>query len=214
MAPIESSGVGEPVGFPFLPDALEALIATGELERAERLLVPFEQRALELDRAWARATGARCRGLLYAARGELEHAEAEFARALEQHRRLTMPFEEARTLMTLGQLQRRARKPKQARAAIARADEVFEALGARLWADRARAELARTHLRQVPGELTPTERRVAELAAAGGTNRQIAGQLFVSAKTVEANLARVYRKLGIHSRAELGMRMAGELESD
>ena len=95
-----------------------------------------------------------------------------------------------------------------ARELLERAAEIFETIGASLWAGRARAELARTHVREAPLELTPTEERVAELAAAGLTNKTIAERLFVSPKTVEGNLARVYRKLGIRSRAELGRVMA------
>jgi len=78
-----------------------------------------------------------------------------------------------------------------------------------MWAERTRAEIARLGLRPAsPLTLTATEERVAALAAAGHTNRQVARDLFLSPKTVEANLARVYRKLGISSRAELGAAMA------
>ena len=82
-------------------------------------------------------------------------------------------------------------------------------MGTPLWAERARAELARTRSEptRAPG-LTPSEQRVAELAASGMTNRDIAAALFISPKTVEANLSRIYRKLGIHTRAELGQCMA------
>jgi DNA-binding NarL/FixJ family response regulator len=86
---------------------------------------------------------------------------------------------------------------------------VFDELGTPLWAARARADLARTTVPAGDGtELTPSERRVAELAAAGMTNRQVAGTLFISTRTVEVNLSRIYRKLGIRSRAELGARVA------
>jgi DNA-binding CsgD family transcriptional regulator len=86
---------------------------------------------------------------------------------------------------------------------------IFDDLGTPLWAARARSELERTggKLRGTVG-LTPSEQRVAELAAAGMTNRDMAAALFISPKTVEANLSRVYRKLGIHSRAELGAVMS------
>ena len=78
-------------------------------------------------------------------------------------------------------------------------------MGTPLWADRARAELARTNVAPRPEfVLTPSEQRVAELAATGMTNRDVAAALFISPKTVEANLARIYRKLGIKTRAELG----------
>jgi DNA-binding NarL/FixJ family response regulator len=81
---------------------------------------------------------------------------------------------------------------------------VFESLGTPLWAQRARAELDRASGVRTRAELTASERRVAELAASGVTNREMAATLFISPKTVEANLSRVYRKLNIHSRAELG----------
>ena len=87
---------------------------------------------------------------------------------------------------------------------------IFERLGAPAWEAQARMELDRVGLRRSPDELTASERRVAELAAQGLTNREVASQAFMSPKTVQANLTRVYRKLGIHSRAELGARMAEE----
>jgi DNA-binding CsgD family transcriptional regulator len=119
-----------------------------------------------------------------------------------------MPFERARTLLLLGQLQRRRRRKEPAAVALGDALRTFERLGAQLWAARARAELARvTTVASAGAVLTPTERRVAELAATGMTNREVAGDLFISPKTVEANLARIYRKLGIRSRAELGQVM-------
>ncbi len=108
-----------------------------------------------------------------------------------------------------GQIQRRAKRKRAARETFTEAAATFDAIGARLWADRARQELERTGVRHTEGdELTPTELRVAELAAQGLTNRRIAETLFLSAKTVEANLSRIYLKLGIRSRAELGRAMA------
>ncbi|MDT5243343.1 MAG: hypothetical protein QOD36_719, partial [Mycobacterium sp.] len=125
-----------------------------------------------------------------------------------EHDRLPMPFERARTQLLLGQLTRRERSDSTPvlRDALA----VFEQLGTALWANRARAELAGRRTRAQPRRedaLTPAELRVAELAASGMTNRNVAATLFISSKTVEATLARVYRKLGIQSRAELGQRV-------
>ena len=115
----------------------------------------------------------------------------------------------ARTLLVLGRVQRRAKQKAAAKQSLERALELFEALPAPLWSERAREELSRIGLRRAaPGELTESERRVAELAASGLTNREVAARLFMSPKTVEANVARAYRKLGIHSRAELGARLA------
>ncbi len=151
---------------------------------------------------------ARSRALVAAARGELDRALSAIEAALAEHERLEMPFERARTLLTVGRLQRRRKRRKAARESLERSLDIFETLGAPLWADKARAELERTHLREAPHELTPTEEQVARVAASGLTNREIAERLFLSPKTVEANLARVYRKLGIRSRAELGAAMA------
>ena len=111
-----------------------------------------------------------------------------------------MPFELARTLLCLGRVERRRKLRKCARAALGQALDIFERVGTPLWATMARTELERTHLREAPCDLSPTELRVAEMAGSGLTNRQIATRLFVSPKTVEGNLARAYAKLGIRSR--------------
>jgi DNA-binding CsgD family transcriptional regulator len=198
----------EPGTLLFLPDALEALIALDALDAAEHLLDASLERARAVDRVWALATGERCRGLLLAARGDLVGASVQLESALVQHQRLDMPFEVARTQLCLGRVERRRKRRKAARMALTQALELFERLGTPLWAARARAELERTHLRQAPAGLSPGELRVAELAGQGLTNRQIARRLFISPKTVEANLGRAYAKLGVSSRAELGARMA------
>ena len=113
-------------------------------------------------------------------------------------------------MLVAGQLERRRRKKRVASEHLRNAAAEFEEMGARLWAERAKAELRRVGLRRsAPDELTESERRVAELAASGLKNREVAAQLFLSPKTVEATLARVYRKLEIHSRAELGARLGG-----
>ena len=115
-----------------------------------------------------------------------------------------MTFDLARTLLTLGSVQRRARKRAAAREVLVRALSTFEELGAVLWADKARAELARIAGRAPAGwGLTPTEYRVAELVASGLTNREAAARLFLTQKTVEFHLRNVYRKLGVRSRTEL-----------
>jgi DNA-binding NarL/FixJ family response regulator len=119
-----------------------------------------------------------------------------------------MPFELGRTLLVQGQLLRRRGERRAGREALQRALAIFEEIGARLWAVKARAEIARIGVRRAPEELTEGEDRVAELAAQGLTNPEIAARLFMSRRTVEANLSRAYDKLGIHSRAELGATMA------
>jgi DNA-binding CsgD family transcriptional regulator len=203
-----ATGMREPADHRFHADHIEAVLALGELERAEALLGRLEERARTLPRPWTLAVASRCRGLLQAGRGEREDAVASLQGALTWHERLDMPFELARTLLCLGQVQRRRNRRRAAREALADALELFERLPAPLWAERTRAEIARIGVRRAPEELTVNEQRVAELAAAGLTNREIAAKLFLSRRTVEANLARAYRKLGIRSRAELGAQMA------
>jgi DNA-binding CsgD family transcriptional regulator len=201
-------GLGEPALLRHHADHIESLIGLGELELADAALGRLEEQARATQRAWALAAGARCRGLLLSARGDLDGAATTLDQALTEHARLPIPFERGRTLLVKGQIHRRRNERRLAREALLESIAVFEELGAPLWAEKARAELRRTGLRRgARGELTPTEETVASLAASGLTNRQIAERVFVSPKTVEANLARVYRKLGIRSRAELGARM-------
>ena len=193
----------------YAADAVEALVALGRSDEAEQVIETLERNGRRLDRSWMLAVGGRCRGMMLAAKGDLDAAEREARRALVEHDRLPMPFERARTQLLLGQLQRRQRQKQSATATLGDALHVFEELGSPLWAARARAELERTNV--APGgrdlALTPSERRVAELAASGMTNRDMAAKLFMSTKTVEANVTKIYRKLGIHSRAELGALM-------
>jgi len=205
---LERSGVGEPDPHRFLPLALEALIALDELERAERLLADFEERALALDRIWALAAGARCRGVLLAAKGDLDGAADALQLALREHARVEMPFERARTLLVQGRVRRRRRERRAARASVEEALAVFERLGAQLWAQRARAELEPLRPHRDDDELTTAERRAVALAAEGNSNKEIAASLFISVHTVELHLSHAYAKLGIRSRAQLARRLA------
>jgi DNA-binding CsgD family transcriptional regulator len=199
------TGSEEPNRAWFAPDEIDALIQLGELERAEQIIEWLEDRGQALDRPRALATGARCRGLLLAARGDLDGAIASLDLAEKEHERLTDPFELGRTLLVAGSLRRRAKQKRPASDALAKALEIFERLGAGLWAQRTRAELAAIGGRPAAtGELTSTELRVAHLAIAGRTNREIAAAMFISVRTVETHLSRVYHKLGVRSRTELG----------
>jgi DNA-binding CsgD family transcriptional regulator len=187
-----------------LGDLLEALIATGELDEADAILETWEERAAALDRAWALAILARGRGLLLAARGDLEAAFASFKGALAEHARSNDPFHHARTLLALGRTQRRAKRRRAARTTLQEALAIFERLGASLWADQTRTELARIGGRTPTGdELTEGERRIASVVAEGRTNREVAAELFLTVHSVETALTRIYRKLGVRSRAEL-----------
>jgi DNA-binding CsgD family transcriptional regulator len=195
----------------FVPDAVEAMVALGQHADAEPLIEALERDGSRLGRSWMLAVGARCRSMWLAANGDIASAYRLVEDAMSEHDRLPMPFERARTQLLLGQLQRRQRRKEAASKTFGEVLRAFDALGTPLWADRARAELTRTKV--APSRdlaLTPSERRVAELAASGMTNRDVAAALFISPKTVEANLARAYRKLGIKTRAELG-RIIGNL---
>jgi DNA-binding CsgD family transcriptional regulator len=191
-------------------ELVEALIGAGRLEDAERELALFESDAERASAASSIAISHRGRALLEAANGRLDPALDAAERSVHGLDALPMPLERARSLFAVGQIRRRRKEKRLARAALEEALGAFESAGAAGWAERTRAELARIPIRQASAGLTPTEERIATLAAAGLTNREIAERTFVSPKTVEANLARAYRKLGIRTRAELGRVMAGE----
>ncbi len=197
--------VRHPGRFKLAGDQVEAALALGDIQRAAVIEARLDEAARIAPTPWVLAVGARSTGSLAAARGDFAAAAAAFDRALLEHEDLPMPFERARTLLAKGRLHRRRKEKRLADETLRAALAEFEALGAAVWEEQTRAELARVGRRpHAPDELTETERRVAELAAAGLTSRQIAEQAFVAPKTVGNTLGRVYQKLGIHSRAELG----------
>jgi DNA-binding CsgD family transcriptional regulator len=206
---VEAIGIAEPLAGYFVPDAVEALIGVGQPTRAQALLSMFARRAQELARPWAIASAARGQSLLAAAQGDLDTALAAAEDAVARWEQLEMPIEVGRALVSLGQVRRRRGERRGAREALERAVVLLRSIGASLWAECAAEELRRIPIRRAAAkdELTPTEEQVARLAAAGRTNREVAGALHMSPKTVEANLGRIYDKLRIHSRAELGARM-------
>jgi DNA-binding CsgD family transcriptional regulator len=197
----------------FVPEAVEAMIGLSRFDDAEPLIEALERNGRRLDRAWTLAVGARCRAMLQAARGELAAATTTAEFALTEHERLPMPFERARTQLLLGRLQRRQRHRDTAIATLEVALQTFQQVGTTAWSERAQAELARCLSGKRPStSLTPTEKRVADLALSGMTNQDIAAALFISPKTVEVNLTRVYRKLKIRSRMELHRVLRPDIE--
>jgi DNA-binding CsgD family transcriptional regulator len=196
----------EPMAIVLAP-AVEALIAMGDLDRAEPMLERFEQRAGRRDRAGALAEARRCRALLLAARGDLPAAHAESERALIEHERLHAPLERARTLLAQGQIARRRKQKKVARESLEAALALFETHGAGEWAKRARDDIARLGRRRQT-ELTASEGRVADLVAQGLSNKDVAQRLFVTVHTVEVHLSHAYAKLGVRSRTQLAGRLA------
>ena len=206
---LERMGYANPGVRPVYGDAIEARIAAGDLD-VDLVVERLESRGRALDYPWAIAAAARCRGLLLAARGELAAAVAELERGLAEHERSPQPLELGRSLLALGATQRRAKHRAEARATLTKALETFDAIGTPLWAEKAAAELARIPGRtRGTGELSETERRVADLVAQGLSNKEVAAALFVTVRTVEANLSKVYVKLGVRSRTELASRLAG-----
>jgi DNA-binding NarL/FixJ family response regulator len=141
--------------------------------------------------------------LIASARRDLDAAHDLLERSLVEHRRVPQAFERARTELALGEVQRRAKRRRAARETLQAALASFETLGSRLWAAKARAELARIGGRAASGDdLTPSERRIAELVAEGKTNREVGAVLVVSDRTVESALTQIYRKLDVRSRTE------------
>jgi len=190
------------------PEFAEALVLAGDLDRARAIQAELVSRGRALDRPSLTACGLKCRGLIAAAEGRAEAALVDVAGALEIQDGLPQPFDRARTLLALGTVQRRAKHRADARSSLETAVAVFE----ELWAERARSEVRRLGGRRTRDRdaLSETERRIATLAADGRSNREIALELFVSERTVEANLTRAYRKLGVRSRTELARRLPTE----
>jgi DNA-binding CsgD family transcriptional regulator len=191
------------------PNAIEALIAVGDLDEAAELLADLEDWSRSVNAPAVGATAARCRGLLHAAQGDHDGALEALTQAARAFQRLPTPFERGRTLLALGTLQRRAKQRGAAQASLGAALVGFQQLGARLWAEQARTQLAQLGGRPPQGgRLTATETQIAALVAQGRTNQQVADALFVSPKTVEWNLSKVYKKLHVRSRAELAAKLA------
>jgi DNA-binding CsgD family transcriptional regulator len=211
VASRRAAGISEPGDMRVVTDDVEALIAAGRLAEAETLLEWFEGLARQSGRIGALAACSRCRGLLHAARGDLEPAVTALEISRDRYATVTEPFGLGRTLLALGTIERRLVRRRAAREALEASLGVFEGLGARIWVERARAELARIGGRRaVRTELTSSEQQVAALVAEGRTNREVAAALVLTERTIEGHLSHVYAKLGIRSRAELARRLAPE----
>jgi DNA-binding CsgD family transcriptional regulator len=206
---VQAEEISDPGATRFIVDLVEALIDVGRIEAAQSLLESYERNAVRLGRSGAVAQSLRCRGLLAAASGDLDGSQAKFESALAEHERSRLPFDRARTLLAFGGAKRRAKQKAPARQMLELALVEFEEVGAELYAERTRGELKRISGRSPSGGvLTPTEQRIAQLVAEGRSNKEVAAAMFVTAKTVETNLSRIYAKLGIHSRTELARRIA------
>ena len=204
----------EPGLLRLLPDAIEALIGTGDLTRAQELIPELEEAGRTLGASWPSASAARCRALLAAAAGDLTQAAGLASSAIEYERRLPTPrpLELGRHLLLHGTVVRRLKQRRLAAAALSEARTSFAGIGAPLWLSRAQVDSQRLGRRgYARSGLTPTQERVAELVSRGLSNREVARALFVTVNTVEDNLKAIYRKLDVHSRAALTYRLVGGL---
>jgi DNA-binding CsgD family transcriptional regulator len=201
---------------PLWSSDVEALIALGRLDEAQLVVDDLLQRAGPSGIPHAVAIAKRCEALLLAARGQLASAIALLDLALAEHARQRLPLELGRTLLEKGSIERRAKRKTAAKHTLEQALQILEPLGAALWVARALDELGRIGLRRavVTEGLTPAQARVAELAAGGATNREISHTLYMSERTVESHLTKIYRELGIRSRAQLATALSATASID
>jgi DNA-binding CsgD family transcriptional regulator len=200
-------GIREPGVVLAAGDLIEAYAKSGRVDDGRTLLDDFGALARRTERIGAQAIAERCRGLLTS--GDT----GAFEEALRLHALVDRPFERARTLLVFGEVLRAAGRADEAAPRLRHALATFQRLGAEPWVETAHRDLegiggaAARRPVDVSRRLTPRELRVAQVAASGATGDEAGAQLFVSAKTVEAHLARIYRKLGVRSRDELAERV-------
>lgn len=205
---LDEMGIEQPASFPALPDAIEALSLSGDVDAAETLLERLDRQARTSESSWAMAAVRASRGHLLHATGDPEGARAELQAAADAFDLLGFRPDAARAVLAGAHALLRAGKRTSASAAFVDARERFAAMGASLWEARAAEGLERSSPGRASGALTETERRVATLVAEGNRNKEIAQTLFMGVATVEAHLTRIYRKLGIRGRSELASLVA------
>jgi DNA-binding CsgD family transcriptional regulator len=206
---VEREGVEEPGVFPVSSDLVEALVELGELAEARAVTRHLHELSEQQDHPWGLASAQRCQAVERLVSRYDEGAAGALEQAAADYQTLGLRFDRARSLLALGRLQRKHRKWGAARSSLAQAAAAFDEIDSVGWADLARSELARVGSRRPrpAGELTPSEQRVAELAAEGLANKEIAQTLFVTVRTVEEHLSHAYAKLGIRSRSQLAGRL-------
>jgi DNA-binding CsgD family transcriptional regulator len=198
---------GEPSIRWWTADYAEALLELARIDDAVRVIDVWESDAARLGRDWVLAHVTRCRGLVAAAEGDVDRAASLLEGAAAEHDEVGDRFGEARALLALGIVRRRARQKRAAREAMELALVRFDAIGASGWAAATRAELGRVGGRTREEGLTSAERRVAVLVAEGRTNREVAAALFLGERTVASHLTHIYAKLGVRSRTELARKV-------
>ena len=201
-------GLAEPGWWPWVDVLANALVIGGELESADALLTPYETLAEQRGHRSASARLKYARGRYLGAIGDIHQAKRAFSEALELLDGLPLRYDRARVNFAYGQTLRRAGKRRAADAVIGTARELFVSLGATTYVERCERELKAGGLNVSRGErgdveLTPQEEAVTALVARGLSNREVAAELFISPKTVQYHLTRIYAKLGVRSRSEL-----------
>ena len=203
----QEAGLANPMVIPIASDLGEALARSGQPRRASLVAAWLEALGDATGLLYASATALRLRAMLHdepeAAMDRLAHARALLSDP-------PLPFDIARTLLCEGQVLRRAQRVADARDLLRRALHGFQGLGATSWVTLTENELAATGLRHEHGRrtggsdvLSPQELQVARAVSRGMNNPEVAASLFMSRKTVESHLTRIYRKLGLHSRTDL-----------
>ncbi|MBI2763595.1 MAG: AAA family ATPase [Chloroflexi bacterium] len=192
---------------------VEVAAATGNIPQAQEALATFEATVHGDPPPWSASILRRARASLLAARGDLRGAQIELEQPLDDES--VLPLDRARLLLALGSVCRRLREFSRARDMLERALEIFTELDTPPWIERAGRELQRISGRRPrqADQLTEGEARIAEFVAAGRSNKEVAAALFVSVKTVEVTLTRVYQKVGVRSRAELAAHFSSRAES-
>lgn len=204
----------EPATFHIVPDMVEALAGAGQRVRARQLGEAFHQRCVGLGRRWLRAATERAVGMVDAADGDLAQAHARVSQSIAILVDMDYRIELGRSWLALGLIERRLRRRGAARDALTTAQSIFTECRCEPWRQRVEVELSRTWATRAAPTLTDAEGRIAEMAAAGMNNPEIAAALFISRRTVEATLSKVYRKLEVRGRTELARRLDESTDMD
>jgi DNA-binding CsgD family transcriptional regulator len=203
---LQEMGVAHPGVYPLLPDAVAALIAADREPEAAALSRQLAEQAARIGGPWPAIASMRCRALLRLSDNDTLRAIDELEQVRLDLRRLGLRLEAARTGVELARAQRRVGLRKVADHTLSESERVFASVGASAWlrrCDDERGRLVGPHGYGDLGELTSGEAQVARLAALGQRSREIAAELCVSVSTVDGHLKVIYRKLGVHSRAQL-----------
>jgi DNA-binding CsgD family transcriptional regulator len=194
------------------PDLVEALVEAQALDEARDVTARLTERARGQRHPWGQVGAQRCSALVDLAGDYSDQAAAALAESASRYQEMGLSFDHARTLLLLGRVERRAKKWGAARGHLQAAISTFDAIKSPGWAREAGAELARIATGRPASKhrLTPTERRVAQLAVEGLSNKEIARMLVVTVNTVEFHLRNTYAKLGLRSRVQLAGHLTDE----